>query len=520
MATKITIDPVTRIEGHLKIKVETDNGVVTNAFSAGEMFRGWELILKKRSPLDAPMITQRICGVCPQAHGQASVMALDDAFGVLPPTNGRIIRNLLVGANFLQSHILHFYHLAALDYVDITAILEYKGSDQQLVRLRDWVKSDLDNGSPFVGAPFLPRYEGNYIEDTTLNINGIHNYVKALEIRRKAHEMLCIFGGKMPHCMTIFAGGVSQKPTVDNIFAFKTRLMEINDFINTCYIPDVLEVAKQYPEYFRIGKGIGNYISYGGVPLVDNNTEFLFPPGVYIDDISGEFAPDKISEYLKYSKYNDEDTGAAPFEGRTNPEPEKTGAYSFVKSPRYEKKVVECGPLARTFIAYVNHSNDVVTTLTNYVLKELNAVPEVLNSTMGRHAARAIEAKIVAENMFEWIEELRPDEPICIPSEIPDEARGMGLTAAPRGELGHWIVIKNKKISNYQAIVPTTWNASPRDDDGNPGPLEIALLDTPVADSDNPIEIGRVIRSLDPCLACSIHMIDGDGMELSSYKVC
>ncbi len=520
MAKKITIDPVTRIEGHLKVKVEADNGVVTKAYSAGEMFRGWELILKGRSPLDAPMLTQRICGVCPQAHGQASVLALDNAFNVLPPTNGRVIRNLLVGANFLQSHILHFYHLAALDFVDITAILSYTGSNRKLNRIKDWVKNDIDSGSDYAGAPFLPRYEGNYIEDTALNIHGIANYVKALEIRRKAHEMLCIFGGKMPHCMTIFAGGVSQKPTVDNIFAFKTRLTEINDFIDTCYIPDVLAVAKEYPEYFTIGKGVGNYISYGGVPLANDNSELLFTPGVFLNGAIEEFDQDLISEYLKFSKYSDQTTGVSPYQAQTNPEPDKHDAYSFLKSPRYNKYVVECGPLARTFISYATNSNEQVTSLVNMVLSELGASAGVLNSTLGRHAARAIEAKIVATNMFKWIDELRPGDPVCNKSEIPDEGKGVGLTSAPRGELGHWISIKNKKIENYQAIVPTTWNASPRDDEGNPGPLEEALLNTPVKDPNNPIEIGRVIRSFDPCLACSIHFISSKHDKVLNYEVC
>jgi Ni,Fe-hydrogenase I large subunit len=508
MATTLTIDPMTRIEGHLKIKAEVEDHSVKKAYSAGEMFRGFEIFLKNRSPLDAPMLTQRICGVCPQAHGQASIMALDDAFGVLPPSNGRIIRNLLLGANFLQSHILHFYHLTALDYVDITAILQYNGADPKLNRIKNWVQKDIEDGFAFAGAPFLPRYEGDYIADTELNIHAIAHYVKALEIRRKAHEMLSIFGGKMPHCMTIFAGGVSQKPTVDNIYAFKTRLKEIKQFVDHYYVPDVLTVAKAYPEYFSIGKGEGNYISYGGMYLNDEHTETLFAPGVYLDGKIEEFNPDYITEHLLYSKYDPEASGSVPFEGLTNPSPDKTGAYSFLKAPRYKNSVMECGPLARTYIAYLKKSNPNIVSLVNYVLSELNAPVEALNSTMGRHAARVIEAKIVAERMMEWLDALKPGEPIHTAFKIPKSASGKGLTSAPRGELGHWITIKNKKIDNYQAIVPTTWNGSPRDDEGKPGPFEVALVDTPVKDHDNPIEIGRVIRSFDPCLACSIHILD------------
>jgi len=510
MAQTITIDPMTRIEGHLKIKAEIENGIVTKAYSAGEMFRGFEILLKNRSPLDAPMLTQRICGVCPQAHGQASILALDDAFDVTPPPNGRLIRNLLLGANFLQSHILHFYHLSALDYVDITAILQYKGTDPKLTRLKDWVKNDIDKGSNFVAAPFLPRYEGNYIEDTALNIHAIAHYVKALEIRRKAHEMLSIFGGKMPHCMTIFAGGVSQKPTVDNVYAFKTRLNEIIDFIDHYYIPDVLTVAKAYPDYFTIGKGVGNYISYGGMQLTESTEKTLFTQGIYLDGKSKAFNPDNITEHLAFSKYDDESSGTVPFEAKTVPAPVKSNAYTFLKAPRYDNNVMECGPLARTYIAYLKNSNEDITSLVNYVLNELDAPLSALNSTMGRHAARAIESKIVSQQMLSWLDELVPGEPVHTKFNIPNTAQGKGLTAAPRGELGHWIKIKNKKIENYQAIVPTTWNGSPRDDNGNPGPFEQALANTPVADSSNPIEIGRVIRSFDPCLACSIHTIETD----------
>jgi len=503
MATTLTIDPMTRIEGHLKIKTEIENDIVTKAYSAGEMFRGFEIFLKNRSPLDAPMLTQRICGVCPQAHGQASILALDDAFGVKPPPNGRIIRNLLLGANFLQSHILHFYHLTALDYVDITAILQYEGNDPKLTRIRDWIQADIDNGLSTAGSPFLPRYEGDYIQDTALNIQFIAHYVKALEVRRKAHEMLSIFGGKMPHCMTIFAGGVSQKPTVDNIYAFKSRLKEIIEFIDTYYVTDVITVAKAYPNYFEIGKGIGDYISYGGFYLNDDQSETFFTPGVYINGGIEEFDPDKITEHLTFSKFKDEDTGLRPLKGKTNPSPDKTNAYTFLKAPRYNDNVVECGPLARTYIAYAKKSNKDLTNLVDYALNELNAPVSALNSTMGRHAARAIEAKLISKQMIQWLDELEPGQPVHNKFEIPKTATGQGLTAAPRGELGHWIEIKN-----YQAVVPTTWNGSPRDDNGNPGPFEQALVNTPVVDSTNPIEIGRVIRSFDPCLACSIHIMD------------
>jgi len=517
MAKTITVDPLTRIEGHLKIKVEVENGVVVNAFSSGEMFRGWEIILKGRSPMDAPIITQRICGVCPQAHGTASVLCLDDAFGVKPPANGRIIRNLMLGGNYIQSHILHFYHLTALDFVDITAILEYSGSDPKLLKIRDWVKADLDAGEASAGAPFLPRYDGDYIEDYETNIQSIANYVQALDMRRKAQELIAIWGGKMPHVQTLFAGGVSSRVTVDKVAAFKSRLAELQSFIDNVYIPNVLAVAKAYPDWFAIGGGVGNYFSYGGFPLDNDNSEKLLAPGTYIDGTAGSLDQDKIAEYVKYSKYSS-GSGLHPSSGETEPDAKKSGAYSWIKSPRYDSKVVEGGPLARTLISYLTNSNSDLKAMVDSVLAELGAGAEALISTLGRHAARALECKLVADNMQKWADELVPGDPVHNKVDIPDSSSGMGLTSAPRGELGHWINIENKKIANYQAVVPTTWNGGPRDDNGNMGPFEQALMGTPIADTENPIEVGRVIRSFDPCLACAIHIID-NGREISKFKL-
>jgi len=517
MARTITVDPLTRIEGHLKIKVEVDNGIVVDALSSGEMFRGWEIILRGRSPLDAPIITQRICGVCPQVHGTASVLCLDDALGVRPPSNGRIIRNLMLGSNFIQSHVLHFYHLSALDFVDIKAILDYKGADPKLLQIKNWVKSDLDAGEASAGAPFLPRYEGDYIDDHETNIQSIANYVKALEMRRKSHEMLCIWGGKMPHVQTLFPGGVSVRPTVDNIAAFKSRLAEIQSFIDNIYIPNVMAVAKAYPAWFGIGKGVGNFLSYGGFPLDDDGSEMLMTSGIFMNGSIGPFDSSKITEHIKYSRFSSA-SKLHPSKGETIPDSSKSGAYSWIKSPRYDSRVAEVGPLARTYIAYLKNTNSGLKSMIDSVLADLGAGPEALISTMGRHAARALECKMVADNMQKWADELVPGGPVHNKFNIPGSSSGMGLTAGPRGELGHWITIKNRKIDNYQAVVPTTWNGGPRDDNGNMGPFEQALMGTPVADPENPIEVGRVIRSFDPCLACAVHIID-NGRELSKFKI-
>jgi len=519
MAETIVIDPLTRVEGHLKIEIKVENGKVVEAFSSGEMFRGIEIILRDRSPEDAPMIVQRICGVCPQVHGTASVYALDDAFGVVPPKNARLIRNLMLGANFLQSHILHFYLLSALDFVDITAILKYNGTDSKLIKIKEWVKADIDANKKDAGSPFLPRYEGDYyIKDTDLNLHGISSYLKAIEIRRKCHEMLAIFGGKMPHCQTLVGGGVASTPTLDKIVAFKSRLAEIKNFIEKTYIPDVIAVAKLYPDYFTIGKGVGNFMSYGGFPENDNHSDWLLPQGLLINGKNEQFDSEKIAEFVKYSKYSS-GSGLNPFKGETIPDYNKDGAYSWLKSPRYDKNVIEVGPLARILIAYMNKSNNDINSLVDGALNALGASPDALISTLGRHAARALEAKILADRMEIWLDELDPSGPVHTKYKIPKKSKGKGLTEGPRGSLGHWITIDNYNISNYQAVVPTTWNGSPRDDNGKPGPFEQALIGTPVADVKNPIEPARVIRSFDPCLACAVHVLDVKENKLYEFKL-
>ncbi len=406
----ITVDPLTRIEGHLKIKVEVENGKVTNAFSTGDMFRGWEIILRERSPLDAPPIAQRICGVCPMPHGMGAVLALDDAFGVKPPANGRIIRNLMLASEFIHSHLLHFYHLAALDFVDITAILNYKGIDSKLNKIKDWVKSDIDAGVKSAGAPFLPRYKGDYIKDDAVNIAAIANYIKALEMRRKAHEMLAIFGGKIPHCQTLFPGGVATQLTLEKIIGFKSRLAEVKSFIDNVYIPDVVAVASLYPDYFKIGKGVGNFISYGGLPT-DDNGKMHYDSGTYIDGNIGAFDSNLIAEFVKFSKYSS-GSGLYPLNGETTPDAKKDGAYSWLKAPRYNGKVVEVGPLARAIITYLKGSDSDYKSLIDSALSTLGLQPADLISVMGRHAARALELSILTDRMDEWVDELDPSAPV------------------------------------------------------------------------------------------------------------
>ncbi|MBN1383637.1 MAG: nickel-dependent hydrogenase large subunit [Elusimicrobia bacterium] len=493
---KIVIDPVTRIEGHLKIEAAVDNGVVTAANSSGTLFRGFEIILKNRDPRDATQITQRICGVCPICHATASALNLDSAFGIDDKItdNGRILRNLILGSNYLQSHILHFYHLAALDFVKSPS-------------------------SP----PFFPRYEGDYRFSEKENAELTQHYIKALEIRKKSHEMLAIFGGKAPHNVGIIAGGVTEKPTTDKITNFLWRLNEIREFIDNVYIPDVIAVAKKYSDYFEIGAGCKNYLSYGAFDLDGKEKNLLkrdrlIKSGRVSSDLKyDEVDPLKITEDVKHSWYDDAQSHKHPLSEETVPDPEKGGGYSWLKAPRYDGKVYEVGPLARMLVNYVS-GDKTVKKLVDSVLSEFKAEPSVLFSVLGRHAARAIETKVVADNMAQWVLELKPDNPVFTEFQIPEESEGFGLTEAPRGALGHWIKIKNKKIENYQCVVPTTWNASPKDDKEQPGPVEQAILGTKVKDGNNPFEIVRIVRSFDPCLACAVHMIDLRGNIIGKFR--
>ncbi|MDD3653458.1 MAG: nickel-dependent hydrogenase large subunit [Desulfotomaculaceae bacterium] len=473
MAQKVIIDPVTRIEGHLKVEVEIENGKVIDAKTSGTLFRGFELILKGRDPRDACHIVQRICGVCPVSHGTASMLCLDDAFGVTPPPNGRIVRNLIQGANYLQSHILHFYHLAALDYV--------KGPDT---------------------APFIPRYEGDYRLPKEINDKAVEHYIHALTMRKKAQEMLSIFGAKMPHVTVFTAGGVTEGVTAEKINQFREYLREITAFVDHVYIPDVLAVAEVYgDDGFSIGTGCKNMLAYGGIRLTDeadpDGQKQLFKRGCYINGNFETMDKNKITEQSKYSWFEDSTTDKYPGEGATVPAPGKSGAYSWLKAPRYDGVPCEVGPLARQ---WVNKQKDVL------------GLGDKAFSVLGRHFARAIETSQVAHAMFEWLGHLVPGQPTFAPFDIPKEGSGVGLHEAPRGALGHWITVKNYRIDNYQAVVPTTWNGAPRDDQGQLGPMEQALVGSPVKDPDNPFELVRIVRAFDPCIACAVHVLDVKGV--------
>jgi len=514
----ISIDPITRIEGHLKVDVTVDGGEVKEAQCCGTLYRGFEQILKGRHPSDAQRLTQRVCGVCPVAHASASSQNLDWAYGISAqvPKNGRVIRNLIFGCNFLQSHILHFYHLAALDYVDVAAVKDYDGTDRDLLSIKDFIsRGEL--------APFIPRYEGDYRADAKTNQAFVKHYVQALEMRKIAHQMLATFGGKMPHNCAIYPGGVFGEVTADKITSFLWKLNKIREFIDDVYLPDVLTVAGAYSDYFKIGAGCKNYLSYGVFDLESSDAEYgqrkrLQSAGVVrnLADFASLDAS-KITEAVKHSWFEGTDP-LHPSQGKTEPNPEKEDAYSFLKSPRYEGEAFEVGPLARMVVSRAA-GNEKISNVLNSALVDANLKPEDLPSVLGRHLARVLEAKIVADEMANWLLELEPGQPLCAEVSVPEEAEGHGLTEAPRGAVGHWIKIEGGKIGNYQLVVPTTWNASPKDEKDTPGPIEQALIGTPVKDPENPFEVVRIVRSFDPCLACAVHMITPEGKEIGQYRV-
>ncbi len=490
----IRLDPITRIEGHLSVESVVDEGEVKEAHVSGTLFRGFENMILGHSPLDVIQFAQRFCGVCPTAHAIASAQALDMALGIVPTENGRVIRNLVGGANWIQSHLLHFYTLSALDYFP----------------------------GPYT-PPFIPRFEGDYRLPKALNDDLLNHYILALSMRLKAHELSAVFSGKMPHSASIVPGGVTIQPTVDKVTTFLWRLRELRDFIDNYYLPDVIAVARVYQDMLEQGRGPDRLLTYGSYDL---NTEAdvthrrrLLQMGRLVSGRVESFDPAKITEEVRNSWYTDSGP-RSPREGRTVPMTGKSGAYSWVKAPRYEGEVYEVGPTARVLCTALSGESPAMTAITDHVLSELRAVPEVFHSTMGRHLARAIETKFVADAMSEWIMEFRLGEPVCADFKIPDQASGMGLWCAPRGALGHWLDIEEGKVSRYQAIVPTTWNCSPRDDQGTPGPLEQALVGTPVKDTDNPIEVLRVVHSFDPCVACAIHVLDARRNERLAFRAC
>lgn len=463
MPTVISIDPVTRLEGHLKVEVTVDyaQGVqrVVDAHASGTLFRGLENILVNRSPLDAPDITQRICGVCPVSHGMAAVNTLDKAANLAVSDNARIMRNLVLGANFVQSHILHFYHLALLDYVEGPAM-----------------------------APWQPSWRVDKRIAAADTQTLVDHYVVALEMRRKAHEMGALFGGRLPHPPAFVPGGFTTTPRPDRIAEFQAYIADLILFIQNTYLPDVDTVARHYTDYFAIGRGRGNLLAYGVFDLDAAGGSRLLRRGRVTAGATKVQTVDfnAITEQVTFSWYDQRADNLNPAAGSTLPQYPKNGAYSWLKAPRYRSVAYEVGPLARMWI---------------------NGDYRHGISTMDRNLARAHEALKVASALQQWVGQLDVGGPVYTTYAIPTTATAVGATEAPRGALAHWVRIASEKIANYQVVTPTCWNASPRDKAGARGPIEEALVGTPVLDIDQPIEVLRVIHSFDPCLSCAVHVM-------------
>ncbi len=515
---RVVIDPITRIEGHLRIEVEVSRGRVKDAWSSGTLFRGIEIILKGRDPRDAWLVTQRICGVCPVPHGLTSVFALEDAAGVKPPLPAVIVRNLIEGTQYLHSHILWFYHLNGLDYVDIVSALKASPKEKSMKQVKEKLAAFVKRGQL---GPFTNGYWGHpaYKLPPDINLVVVAHYLQALEMQAKASKLTAIFGGKMPMHMNTPPGGLTKPPTAEEIKAFSEGLKELKAFVNNVMYQDLLTLAPYYLDWAGIGKGVGNYLSWGVFDSAPASPESRFlPPGVLLKGKKRleKASPEEVKEHVKHSFYR-YSRPLNPAEGKTEPgfkkhDTEKT--YSWLKAPRYDGKPMEVGPLARVLIAY--HKN------VKPVKKEVDALleklghkgnPGILQSVLGRIAARVIESKLIVEEMEKWVADLEKEMKkkgarVYTGYKVPKKGEGIGLWEAPRGALGHWIRIKNSKIENYQCVVPTTWNASPRDDKHQRGPLEEALVGTPVHDPKKPLEVLRVVHSFDPCIACAVHVID------------
>jgi hydrogenase large subunit len=588
MSQRIVVDPVTRIEGHLRIEAETnDQGVITRASSAGTMVRGLEIILRGRDPRDAWAFAQRICGVCTLVHGIASVRAVENALDYKIPPNAQLIRNLMIAAQFVHDHVMHFYHLHALDWVDVVSALKAdpKRTSELAQSLSSYAKSSpgyyadtqkklkvfVESGQLGI---FSNGYWGHpaYKLPPEANLMAVAHYFEALLWQRDVAQLHTIFGGKNPHPNFVVGGvpcAISVHPghkghgkgphyrggagaTALNMVGLekvKNLIVQMRDFVDQVYVPDTLVIAGFYKEWARQGEGIGNFMTYGDFPEkgMDDPASFLIPSGVILDRDLSRIHPvdlnadDQIQEFVAHSWYDysaGKNKGLHPYQGETTlhytgPRPpyqhlDTDASYSWLKSPRWNGKAVEVGPLARVLMLYVKgHAQ--TKELVGMALNKLDLPVSALYSTLGRTAARTLETKIIVDAMQGWYDQLLANikagdlrtfnETLWEPSSWPRQAKGVGYTEAPRGALAHWIVIKDQIIDNYQAVVPSTWNAGPRDAAGQDGPYEAALKGHKLHDPKQPIEILRTIHSFDPCIACAVHVVDPQGEELVQVKI-
>jgi [NiFe] hydrogenase large subunit len=554
-SNRIVIDPITRIEGHLKIETEVTDGKVTGAWSTGTLFRGIETILKGRNPEDAWLFTQRLCGVCTYVHGASSVRCVEDAAGVTVPDNARIIRNLLMGAQYLHDHLVHFYHLHALDWVDIVSALsadfkatadlaktvsptappiDYSEAVMYFKNVQDRLNNFVQGGQL---GPFANAYWGHpaYKLSAEANLLLTAHYLEALKMQAKTARLHAIFGGKNPHVQSLRVGGVTcqREITGAHINEFRALLKETRSFIDTFYVPDVTFLAGAYKDWSEIGGNV-NFLACGEFPMSGQEPGSLFfPQGVIID---GRDNLDKysdlnvqpletawIEEQAQHSWYDYKNQSSMhPSVGVTTPNYtgfDTNDRYSWLKAPRYSGNPMEVGPLARMLVAYGNGMIEAQGAINGFLMDAQLPNISAMFSVLGRVAARALETQIIAHAMESWLDELTIGGSAYRPTATPTSGTGMGLNEAPRGALGHWINIQNGKIGNYQMVVPSTWNFGPRCANEFPGPAEKALEGVPVVDPAKPLEILRTVHSLDPCIACAVHVIDPESDRAYEIKV-
>ena len=579
MATQtIVVDPVTRIEGHLRIEAEFDGSVITKAMSSGTMVRGIEIILKDRDPRDAWAFAQRICGVCTLVHGIASVRAVEDALKYPIPVNAQLIRNLMMVTQFAHDHVMHFYHLHALDWVDVVSALKAdpkatstlaqsisaysRSSPGYFADVQNRIKTLVESGQLGIFANAYWGHPG-YALPPEANLMAMAHYLDALAWQRQIVQLQTIFGGKNPHPNVLVGGAPSAISVHTGAGTGTTALNEVGlqkvtqliaqmrEFIDQVYVPDVLTIGSFYKDWFKkgYGEGTGNFMTYGDYPnaaSLDPAT-FLVPRGAILNRNLSEVhevdlnADGDIQEFVAHSWYDYEggkSNGLHPYKGETRlkysgPQPpyanlDGSGSYSWIKSPRWKGNAMEMGPLSRVLMMYARGHEPTVD-LTNRSLAQLGLPLDAMYSTMGRNLARALECKILADAMPGWQANLIANidggdvrtfnEQKWEPSTWPRHAQGVGYVEAPRGSLAHWIVIDDGRISNYQAVVPTTWNAGPRDAAGVAGPYEAALAGIKLHDPKQPLEILRTVHSFDPCLACAVHVIDPAGEELIQIRI-
>jgi hydrogenase large subunit len=560
---RITIDPITRIEGHLRIDCDVDGGKVVKSWSSGQMWRGIEVILQGREPRDAWIFAQRICGVCTTVHAIVSVRAVENALALEVPLNAQYIRNMIIAAHGIHDHIVHFYQLSALDWVDIVSALKADPKEAARIAqgLSDWPLNSADEFTKvqkklqgFVDSGQLGIFGSGYWGHPAMklppevNLMAVAHYLQALDYQRRANQIVGVLGSKTPHIQNLAVGGVanpinpeSQSTlTIERLYKIKTLIDELGGFINQVYLPDVAAIGALYADWTAYGAGVTTYLSVPDMPLDTKNTQFSLPGGYIPNGEIKAFKPmtgfadayfeKGVKEGVKHAWY-DGSKPLHPYDGRTKPEYtgfEDDAKYSWVKAPTFYDERAQVGPLANVLAMYLagheptrRHLERALAIAGKVAGGEIPLT--ALHSTIGRHAARAVRCAVLYEELDrQWgllIANIGKGDFATYnkPTFPKGEVRGYGCHEAPRGVLSHWTVIQNGKIVNYQAVVPSTWNAGPRDDRDRMGPYEASLIGNPVADPEKPLEVIRTVHSFDPCLACAIHMLD-DGREVVRVK--